>query len=204
MKLHEKQIQLIELLKKNHSNPMSIREIQEELGISSVSLVHHHIKQLEKKGYLKRNPSNPRDYQILTDPEKPISYLNLYGLAKCGKDGTILSGNPIDRVPIYSKLIPFSAEDAFLVEATGNSMEPKIHEGDLIIGKKQNTADNGDIIICTLELKAMIKKYSYNENNQDIILESFNTNVFPIFVQKKKFKIEGVMKGIICSHGDLF
>ena len=93
MNLHDKQIELIDLLKKYEDNPLTIREIKEELELSSTSLVHHHITQLEKKGYLKRNPSNPRDYQILSDAEKPISYLNLYGFAKCGPEGIDLSEN---------------------------------------------------------------------------------------------------------------
>ena len=199
MNLHDKQIELIELLKKYKDNPLTIRDIRDELNLSSTSLVHHHITQLEKKGYLKRNPSNPRDYQILSDAEKPISYLNLYGFAKCGPEGIDLSGNPVDRIPISSKLIPFSIQDACLVKALGDSMEPRIHEDDLIITKKQPTAENGDIIVCVLEGKSMIKRYSKKEN---IVLESLNRNYFPIVVnpENDNFRIEGIMRGIICTH----
>ncbi|MBP7272920.1 MAG: HTH domain-containing protein [Saprospiraceae bacterium] len=199
MNLHDKQIELIDLLKKYEDNPLTIREIKEELELSSTSLVHHHITQLEKKGYLKRNPSNPRDYQILSDAEKPISYLNLYGFAKCGPEGIDLSGNPIERIPISSKLIPFAIEDACLVKALGDSMEPKIHEDDLIITKRQPVAENGDIVVCVLDGKSMIKRYS---KNKDIVLESLNRDYFPIVVSPKNntFRIEGIMRGIICIH----
>jgi repressor LexA len=75
-KLHEKQQQLSHILKENIDDPLTIRELQDRLSISSPSVVHHHIQQLEKKGYLKRNPSNPQDYQILSEsPEKKITYL---------------------------------------------------------------------------------------------------------------------------------
>ena len=105
-KLHVAQQKLIKILKNNITDPLTIRELQEELGVSSTSVVHHHIQQLEKKGYLRRNPSNPRDYQILADsPDKKITYINLYGLAHCGPEGRILDDDPIDRIPIASQIL---------------------------------------------------------------------------------------------------
>lgn len=64
--------------------PLTIREITEILNLSSTSVTYHHLMQLEKKGYIKRNPSNPSDYQILSDEERQLTYINLYGLAECG------------------------------------------------------------------------------------------------------------------------
>lgn len=61
-----------------------MRELQEELGLASPSVVHHHIQQLEKKGYLKRNLSNSKDYIVMGNPEKSIVYISKYGLAQCG------------------------------------------------------------------------------------------------------------------------
>jgi len=198
MKLHEKQVKLLQLLAANQENPMTIRELQEVLELSSTSLVHHHVKKLEEKGYLKRNPSNPRDYQILLDPESPVTYINMYGMAKCGPAGTVLSGNPLDRIPMYSKMIHFPVEEAFMVKATGDSMEPKIHDGDIVIARKQSIADDGQIVICSLDSSVMIKRFSGKNN---VILESLNNKYFPIMVDtKSNFVIEGVMKGLICFH----
>lgn len=198
--LHKKQVRLIELLKTNQDAPLTIRELQEELGLSSPSLVYHHITQLEKKGYLKRNPSNSRDYQILLDPESPVSYINLYGMAKCGPAGTMLSGDPIDRVPMYSQFIPFPVEDAFMVKANGDSMEPRIHDGDIVIAQKQQSARNGQIVVCSLDGKVMIKRFSKVDN---IILESLNKKYYPIVVSGAEiFNIEGIMKGLISAHVD--
>jgi len=199
--LHINQKKILEILKNNQDNPLTMEDMMKELGLSSTSLVYHHIVQLEKKGFLKRNPSNPRDYQILNDAEKPISYLNLYGYAKCGPTGISLTGSPLERIPIASKLIPFAIEDACLVKALGNSMEPRIHEDDLIITKKQSDADNGDIIVCVLDGNTMIKRYS---KNKEIVLDSFNREYFPIVVDlnDSNFRIEGIMRGIICTHGE--
>jgi repressor LexA len=194
--LHKTQKKLLELLKKNIEDPLTIRELQDILGISSPSVVYHHIRQLENRGYLKRNPHNPKDYQILTEPEKPIVYLNLYGMAQCGPNGSILEGNPEKRVPISSWLIKFPAEEAFLVEAKGDSMIPKIREGDLVIGRKSNIAESKDTVICVYNSEALIKKF--HRQGKQIILQSENEIKYPpIIVEQDKVRIEGIVKGII-------
>ena len=194
--LHKTQIEHLEILKKNIEDPLTIRELQDILGISSPSVVYHHIQQLEKRGYLKRNPHNPKDYQILTDPEKPIVYLNLYGMAQCGPNGSILDGSPERRVPISSWLIKFPAEEAFLVEAKGDSMIPKIKEGDLVIARKSNVAENKDTIVCVFNSETLIKKF--HRQGKQIILQSENESKYPpVVTEQKKVRIEGVVRGII-------
>jgi len=197
MELHKKQIELLRILSKNVDSPLTVRQIQEELELSSPSLVHHHIKQLEKKKYIQKNPHNPRDYKILNDPDRLVSYVNLYGSARCGPDGTMLSGDPIDKMALSQKMVNFDIEDAFLVIAESDSMEPYIHDGDFIIAKKSNFADEGEIVVCTLNEEVMIKKV----HPKNKILVSLNQSYQPIIIdQNSQFKIEGVVKGVICNH----
>jgi len=194
--MHPTQQALLELLKNNITDPLTIRELKDNLGVSSPSVVYHHIRQLEKKGYLKRNPNNPHDYQIVAEGEKQIVYLNLYGMAQCGPNGSILDGTPIDRIPIASRLIKFASEDAFLVKAKGNSMKPRIREGDLIIAKKSSAAADGDIVVCVHNSEAKIKKLFRQKDT--IILQSENTSAYPPIVAKpEEVKIEGIVKGVI-------
>lgn len=193
--LHPNQEKLIDILRSNIDNPLTMIELMEELDVASTSVVHHHIVQLERKGYLKRNPSNPRDYQLLQDPEKPITYINQYGLAECGPNGSILDGNPIDRIPIASKLLKFPANDAFIVIAKGDSMEPDISPGDYIIAQKKETASNGDIIVCVNQAVAIIKTFYKNDNQ--VILNSINSIKHKPFIASKDFKIEGIVRNII-------
>lgn len=194
--LHKTQKDLLELLKKNIDDPLTIRELQNILGISSPSVVYHHIQQLEKRGYMKRNPHNPKDYQILTEPDKPIVYLNLYGMAQCGPNGSILEGSPEKRVPISSWLIKFPADEAFLVEAKGDSMIPKIKEGDLIIARKSKMAESKDTVVCVYNSNALIKKF--HRQGKQIILQSENESKYPpIIAEQDEIRIEGIVKGII-------
>lgn len=193
-KLHSIQQKLLKILKNNIDDPLTVRELQNALQASSPSVVHHHILQLEKKGYLRRNPSNPKDYQVLSDsPEKTITYVNLYGLAQCGSKGCILDGNPIDRIPIASKILGFSSLEAFMVKAKGGSMSPKINDGDLVIAKKSKQANNGTIAVCINNGEALIKKIV--KKRKEVILVSINPSHEP-FVAAKDFRVEGIVRGL--------
>lgn len=192
-KVHPLQEKLIDILIKNMKDPLTIREIQSRLNLSSTSIVAHHLKQLEKKGYLKRNAHNPRDYLVLNKtPDEPIAYLNLYGLAHCGPRGSILDGSPIDKIPISTRLIDFPASEAFMVKAKGDSMAPKINDGDLVVVRKTNNAENGDIVVCTNNEEALIKRI---KKGREIILISLNQEYEP-FVASSDFRMEGVVRSV--------
>ncbi|XOB41391.1 MAG: LexA family protein [Candidatus Nealsonbacteria bacterium] len=199
--LHPTQKKLLNILIKNSDDPLTIRAMQNILDISSPSVVAHHLEQLEKKGYLKRNPYNPRDYQVLKDaPEKKITYLNLYGLAHCGPSGSILDGNPIDRIAISTKLLTFPSSEAFMIKAKGDSMIPKINGGDFIIVKKNNSPDNNSIVVCINDGEVLIKKIRVekDKNKKRYILISLNSK-YPPFLAKDDFRIEGEVKSVITA-----
>ncbi len=193
-KLSTTQEKLLSLLRKTVDNPYTVRELQEELELSSTSLVQHHIVQLEKMGYLHRNPNNPKDYQVLDgEPEKLITYINLFGMAQCGPKGSFLDGDPIDRLPISSRLLKFPSSQAFMVKAKGDSMTPKINNGDLVIAQKSNIADTGDIVVCVNNGEVLIKKVLLGK---ETILVSLNQKYEP-FLASNNFKIEGIVKSVL-------
>lgn len=196
--LHPVQQKLIDILAENIEQPLTIRGMQELLGLSSTSLVAHHLSQLEKKGYLKRNPNNPRDYHVLSEgPEKQISYVNLYGLAECGPQGSILDGHPLDRVAIPSRLLSFPTEEAFLVQAKGDSMAPKISNGDLVIARRVEEVPSGRVVVCINNGESLIKKLLKEKENY--ILFSSNPKYVP-FLASDDFRIVGEVKVIMSQN----
>jgi repressor LexA len=189
---------LLDLLAKTIDDPLTIREIQAKMGFSSTSVAVHHIRQLERKGYLRRDQYNSRNYEVVSGgPEKPIIYLNLFGLAQCGPAGSILDGSPIDRIPVSTRMLNFSTKDAFMVKAKGNSMEPRIFEGDYVIAKKTHAVPSGSLVVCINDEQALIKKYHHKKNQ--IFLTSLNSQYAPI-PASGDFKIEGEVKGVISSN----
>ncbi len=196
--LHPTQKRLLSLLRETIDEPLSMRELQEELGLSAPNLVHHHVTQLEKKGYLLRNPGNSRDYQILSDPiQKAIAYVNRYGLAQCGPSGSILDGNPIERIPVPIRLLGFPPDRAFIVQARGSSMVPRIHNGDIVIAEKAQAANDGDIVVCVNEGSPLIKVIRKLDSGI-CLLESLNPDFKPIEIGRE-FNIEGKVRVVMSS-----
>ena len=193
--LHPQQIKLLELLKKNISDPLTMEELAECLDMSSKSVVFHHITQLEKKGYLKRNPTNPRDYIVLKDPERNVIYLNMYGMAKCGPEGTILDGTPTRVVPVDPSMIYFPARKGFMVEAIGDSMQTLIAPHDWLIVEQSHDAGNKDVVVCVNNGEVMVKRFT--KYGEDVILQSENPRYSPIVADRTAFHIEGIVRSII-------
>ena len=193
--LHPKQLKLLEILKANISDPLTTEELAEQLDVSAKSVVFHHIKQLEKKGYLKRNPSNPRDYIVLKDPERNVIYLNMYGMAKCGPEGTILDGTPTRIVPVDPSMIYFPACKGFMVEAKGDSMENLISPKDWLIVEQSNQPKNKDVVVCVNNGEVMVKRFT--KDGENVILQSENPHYTPIVADKTSFHVEGIVRSII-------
>lgn len=190
--LHPTQKRILELLK-DRNRCWTIRELQNELELSSTSVVFHHLQQLEKKKLLKRDPLNPSNYQLIEN--NGIIYLNLYGMAQCGPNGSILYGEPIERIAISDKIINFSVNQAFLVQARGDSMEPKIYDGDIVIVQRSNSFNHSDLVVCSNNGIAMIKKAIFQDN--ELYLYSYNKKYEPIKVDIPTFYIDGIVRGVI-------
>ena len=193
--LHPTQARLLDILKANISDPLTMEELAERLNVSAKSVVFHHIKQLEKKGSLKRNPVNPRDYIVLKDPERNVIYLKMYGMAKCGPEGTILDGTPTRIVPVDPSMIYFPACKGFMVEAKGDSMQPLISPHDWLVVEQNNQPKNKDVVVCANNGEVMVKRFT--RDGENIILQSENPDYTPIVADKIYFRVEGIVRGII-------
>lgn len=189
--LHPTQIKLLQILEENQDTPLSQRDLQEALSLSSVSIVQHHIKQLEKKGFLRRNPSNPKDYTIF---DSKFAYLNLFGQAECGPNGSVLEGDPIIRIPISVELLNSDPSETFLMRAVGDSMKPRIYPGDLIIAKITSYARDGDVVVCVNDRMTLVKQIRKTEEGLKLV--SFNNEYEP-FDPSEDFRVEGKVMGIV-------
>lgn len=193
--MHPTQAKLLEILKNNITDPLTMEELADRLNVGSKSVVFHHIKQLEKKGFLKRNPANPRDYMILKDPERNVVYLKMYGMAKCGPAGTILDGTPTRVVPVDPSMVYFPVGKGFMVEAKGDSMEHLISPKDWLIVETNHLPKNKDVVVCVNNGEVLVKRF--NNDGKNVILQSENPAYAPIVADPATFHVEGIVRSII-------
>lgn len=195
-KLHPTQKKLLTRLTRLAGEGYTIRELQDDLNLSTPSLVFFHLQQLEKKGLIERNPMNPADYRVRQPPEESGMFLvNLYGLARCGPEGTLLSGDVEERLELPPQFLGVHLQNPFLVRAHGDSMEPRIQDGDLVLFEKQPEAPDGSIVACSDSGKAYIKRMV--RSGKKILLYSLNSRYEPFAADPESFRIEGLAQAVV-------
>lgn len=185
--------------------PPSVREIGLAVGLQSSSTVHNHLNQLEKKGYIMRDPTKPRAIMILRDTtgqllaEEPNMANNgaVDEIVNIPLIGTVAAGTPILAEENLEDTISFPMrfvrhDGAFMLQIKGESMiEAGILDGDYIIVAPQKTANNGDIVVAMIDGEATCKTF-YREKNR-IRLQPQNSAMQPIYTT------EGSVVGVVIS-----
>ena len=154
--------------------PPSIREIGDAVGLTSTSSVAHQLRTLERKGYLRRDPNRPRAVDVRGTEEITAAPGVLTEVA--GSDalpeptfvpvlGRIAAGGPILAEEAVEDVFPLPRElvgegTLFLLKVVGDSMvEAAICDGDWVVVRQQQVADNGDIVVAMIDGEATVKTF---------------------------------------------
>ena len=179
-----------EYIKENGYSPY-YEEIGQKFGLSALSTVHEHITELVDKGYLEKDERKERGLYL---PKKRKQYLEIPLV------GQIACGQPIEAIEDKEEVIKVAREQSlrgnlYALRAKGDSMiGDGIFDGDIIIAKKQESAENGDTVVAILDdNQATLKKY-YLENDK-IKLQPANPEYKAIY--RKEVEIRGVVVKII-------
>ena len=174
-KLTERQRTILEVIRESVTSrgyPPSIREIGDAVGLTSTSSVAHQLRTLERKGYLRRDPNRPRavDVRGVDDtPTAPVTdvagsdalpeptFVPVLGRIAAG--GPILAEEAVEDVfPLPRELVGDGA--LFLLKVVGESMvDAAICDGDWVVVRQQNVADNGDIVAAMIDGEATVKTF---------------------------------------------
>ena len=185
--------------------PPTLRELQEETGISTPRGVVVHLQALEKKGYIRRD-SSARGIRVLIDPfqelEEEVLYLPLVGQIAAGTP--ILAEENIEAwIPIPRQLVG-RRRDAFLLRVRGDSMkEAHILDGDLVIVQPQATAEHGEIVVALLEDEATVKRFC--REGGKLMLKPAHPEYPSLEVKEGVLlqgKVIGVIRDSVESHAD--
>ena len=204
LKITEKQMRVLayvkEQIKKNGYAP-SVREICQALGLKSTSTVHGYLARLEKKGLIQKAALKPRTIRI-TDEEQEgqQSFYTSKEMVDVPIVGKVTAGMPILAVENIEDSFPLPIDfvgnsETFMLRVRGDSMiEAGILDGDLVLVKKQNTAENGDIVVALIEDEATVKTFFKEKNH--IRLQPQNSFMQPIIVPTCSIlgKVAGVFR----------
>lgn len=172
--------------------PPSVREICAATNLKSTATVHGYLVQLERKGYIKRDPQKPRAIEIMNMGDRHLVNVPLVGKVTAGEP-ILAQENIEDIFPLPKEMLPDA--DVFMLSVKGDSMiNAGIFSGDYVLVKSTNTAENGDIIVALLEDEATVKRF-YKESNY-IRLQPENPFMDPIIVNDLKIlgKVVGLFR----------
>ncbi len=185
-KLTEKQQAILQYIKESvlkRGYPPAVREICQAVNLRSTSSVHAHLESLERKGYIRKDPSKPRTIEVV-DESFNLTRREMVNVPLLGE---VAAGVPMFAEENISDYFPFPADmlpnaDIFMLKVKGDSMvNVGIFDNDKILVAKQNHANNGDIVVALMDDTATVKTY-YKEKNH-IRLQPQNDDMEPILVK---------------------
>lgn len=183
-----------------HGYPPSIREIGKALGINSLRGVTVHLDALSRKGFIGRE-STSRSIRILKTPADleggPFTSLPLLGSIAAG-DPLLAVENIEGEVPVPKAMLG-TTDRAFLLRVKGDSMiGAHIADGDLVLIRPQQTAENGDLVAALLGDEATIKRF-HSDDGEAILLPA-NPAYQPIPLRGRDVRLVGKVIGLLRSY----
>lgn len=177
-----KVLKVIKIYLEEKGFPPSVRELQQEMDVQSTSTIQYYLNKLEENGLIKRAGNKNRAIEIVKnyykkDDEKQTKKIPLLG--------EVAAGRPIFAYENYEEVYEFSDNffkngELFMLTVKGDSMiEAGIYNRDKIIVRKQNYADNADIVVAMINGNATVKRF-YKEDSH-IRLQPENSTMQPIY-----------------------
>jgi len=198
-----RQMEILNFIKseiRSKGYPPSVREIGEAVGLNSSSTVHGHLLQLQKKGFIRRDPTKPRAIEIVSNESQANKFTK--EIINVPILGQVAAGNPIlaeenieDVFPLPWEIV--RSEHVFMLHVIGDSMiNAGILNGDLVLVRQQKTARNGEIVVALIETEATVKRFFLEKDC--IRLQPENDALKPIYSRDAQVigKVIGVYRQI--------
>ncbi len=184
---------------KSHRYAPSIDEIRRHFRLGSLATVHKHLKFLEKKGVIARQPHQSRSIELL-----PSSEFTLAREAEVPLLGTIAAGQPIEAIEVPETLsIPeemLGRGKTYVLKVRGDSMiDEQIRDGDFVIIEERSHAEDGETVVALLHGEDATLKKFYWEGSK-VRLQPANPDLEPIIVDAEDLRIQGIVIGLLRKY----
>ena len=196
--LTERQRQILHVIEQamqDRGYPPSVREIGEAVGLNSPATVHTHLKTLQDMGFIRRDPSKPRAIEVRFDinsevamERRPSRHIPLIGDVAAGTN-VLAQQNVEDLIPLPTD---FTGEgELFMLRVRGDSMiEAGILDGDFVVARQQQVAENGDIVVAGIPGdEATIK--TFKKSGKTITLIPANETMKPMVFDADEVQVFG-------------
>lgn len=188
-------LDVIETSMRERGYPPSVREIGEAVGLTSPSTVHSHLASLERMGFLRRDPTKPRALEVRYDPSsgaaierRPVRHVPLVGDVAAGTD-VLAQENVEELFPLPEDFT--GAGELFMLRVRGDSMiDVGILDGDFVVCRAQQTADNGQIVVAGIPGEEATVK-TYQRSGATVTLVPANERLSPMVFDADQVSIFG-------------
>ncbi len=201
MDLTKRQQEIFDFIKRysaKYGYPPTVRDIGKAVGLASSSTVHAHLANLERIGLLRRDPSKPRAIEMLDRAAAGVRSLVRPGLPLVGQ---VAAGQPVlaeENIEDYVQTPSFAGGDEgeYVLRVRGDSMKNVgILDGDLVVVRQQDIANDGDIVVALVGEEATVKRF-YQEPDH-VRLQPENESMDPI--RSRDVRVLGRVVGLMRS-----
>jgi repressor LexA len=201
MDLTKRQQEIFDFIKRysaKYGYPPTVRDIGKAVGLASSSTVHAHLANLERIGLLRRDPTKPRAIELLDRAAAGVMNLVQPGLPLVGQ---VAAGQPVlaeENIEEYIQAPAFvgGEEGEYLLRVRGESMKNiGMLDGDLVVVRPQETANDGEIVVALVGEEATVKRFFQEADH--VRLQPENDDMEPI--RSRDVQILGRVVGLMRS-----
>jgi len=176
-----------------HGYGPTLKDIARHIGVKSISTAHFHLERLEQKGFIKRGDDGMLELMDFSPPELGPTSVPLVGVIAAGRPIEAIEDSTTIEIP--SSMVERRGE-VYCLEVSGDSMiDAHICDGDIVVIRKQDAADNGQIVVALLSDGTATLKTFRRLKNGKVMLIPANPNLSPMTLDE--VTVQGKVIGVI-------
>jgi repressor LexA len=173
----------------------SFEEIAHRFGYTSLATVHEHLENLRAKGYIRKGYNESRSIEVVPTEMRltavPVPLM-----------GTVAAGAPIEAIAEQETVaVPedmLGRGEHYVLRVNGDSMiEEQIRDGDYLVVKQRETAENGEMVVALVDQESATVKKFYREGDGRVRLQPANAAMEPMYFGADRVMVQGIVVGVI-------